>query len=187
MRRILVVYGTNTGHTAKIARVIGDTLRARKCEVDVVQNGGKHRAMEYDGVVVAASLRGGKYQRPVGNWVHANASAMQSRPTAFVSVCLAVRDTRPETKKQLEAIVNRFYAETGWQPTVTKFVAGALLYTQYNWLTRLVMKQIVKKAGGDIDTSRDYEYTDWDDVRGFAELFGDRVSGFAAGGRSQVA
>jgi len=33
------------------------------------------------------------------------------------------------------------------------------------------MKRIVRKAGGDIDTSRDYEYTDWDDLRRFAGEF----------------
>jgi len=34
------------------------------------------------------------------------------------------------------------------------------------------MKHIVAKAGGDTDTRRDYEYTDWDDLRRFAADFG---------------
>jgi menaquinone-dependent protoporphyrinogen oxidase len=34
------------------------------------------------------------------------------------------------------------------------------------------MRRIVAKAGGDTDTSRDYEYTDWNQVRGFARDFG---------------
>jgi hypothetical protein len=38
------------------------------------------------------------------------------------------------------------------------------------------MKRIVRKAGGDIDTRRDYEYTDWNDLRMFAEQFAQRVS-----------
>jgi menaquinone-dependent protoporphyrinogen oxidase len=33
------------------------------------------------------------------------------------------------------------------------------------------MVRIVRKAGGDVDTSRDYEYTNWADVRAFAEEF----------------
>ena len=36
---------------------------------------------------------------------------------------------------------------------------------------RWVMKRIAAKAGGAIDTSRDYEYTDWADLRGFARQF----------------
>jgi menaquinone-dependent protoporphyrinogen oxidase len=44
-----------------------------------------------------------------------------------------------------------------------------------------VMKRIARKAGGDTDTTRDYVYTDWNDVRRFAEEFGRSVSGDAAG------
>jgi menaquinone-dependent protoporphyrinogen oxidase len=33
------------------------------------------------------------------------------------------------------------------------------------------MKRIVAKAGGDTDTTRDYEYTDWEDLRRFAQDF----------------
>ena len=51
-------------------------------------------------------------------------------------------------------------------------MAGALPYTRYNWLIRRVMKRIAAKAGGDIDTTRNYEYTDWQDLRTFAEQFG---------------
>ena len=38
------------------------------------------------------------------------------------------------------------------------------------------MKRIVRKAGGDTDTSRDYEYTNWADLRGFADRFNRIVS-----------
>jgi menaquinone-dependent protoporphyrinogen oxidase len=70
--------------------------------------------------------------------------------------------------RELDAIKNRFLEETGWRPVETKMVAGALPYSRYNWLKRWMMKRIVRKAGGDTDTARDYEYTDWDDVRAFA-------------------
>ena len=69
-----------------------------------------------------------------------------------------------------------FFAGTGWQPAITKEVAGALPYTRYNWFIRQVMKRIAAKAGGDTDTTRDYEYTDWPDLRGFAEYFGRLVA-----------
>ena len=34
-----------------------------------------------------------------------------------------------------------------------------------------MMQRIVAKAGGDTDTTRDFEYTDWNDLRSFAEDF----------------
>ena len=39
------------------------------------------------------------------------------------------------------------------------------------------MRRIVAKAHGDVDTSRDYVYTDWDDLEEFVIRFGTGVSG----------
>ena len=181
MARILVFYGTTTGHTAKIARSIGDTLRQQGAGVDVIEaNAEWPEPEDYAGVVVAASVRGGKYQRRVRRWVQANAEALNARPTAFVSVCLGVLQHEPKVQEEVAAIMTRFLAASGWRPADTKTVAGALLYTQYNPLLRWVMKRITRKAGGDTDTSRDYEYTNWSDLRTFAEDFGRRVPGNAS-------
>ena len=177
MARILVLYGTTTGHTAKIARSIGDTLRQQGADVDVIEATAQRPEPEdYAAVVVAASVRGGKYQRSVSRWVRANAEALKARQTAFVSVCLGVLQHDPRVQHEVAAIMTRFLTAADWRPTVTKTVAGALLYTQYNPFLRWVMKRITRKAGGDTDTSRDYEYTDWTDLRTFAEDFGRRVA-----------
>jgi menaquinone-dependent protoporphyrinogen oxidase len=100
---------------------------------------------------------------------------LNEKPTAFLSVCLAVLQEEPKVQQDLSGIIGRFLTVTGWRPTVTKPVAGALLYTRYNPIKRWVMKRIVRKAGGDTDTSRDYEYTDWSDLRAFADEFGELV------------
>ena len=89
-----------------------------------------------------------------------------------MSVCLAVLQREPRVQEELNAIVDRFLAFTSWHPTTTTAVAGALLYTRYNWIKRWAMVRIVRKAGGDTDTSRDYEYTNWVDLRAFGEKFG---------------
>jgi menaquinone-dependent protoporphyrinogen oxidase len=173
MTRILVVYATTDGHTAKVAGAIAATLRAHGAVVDVHQIGRTHCLPDgYHGVIVAAPVRGGRYQKPVRRWVHAHAAVLNARATAFVSVCLGVLQHDVEVDRTLNTIMRGFLEETGWQPVVTKLVAGALPYTRYNWLIRRVMKRIAAKAGGDTDTSRDYEYTDWRDLRKFAEQFG---------------
>ena len=41
------------------------------------------------------------------------------------------------------------------------------------------MKRIVAKAGGATDVSRDYDYTDWADLRVFAEDFRRRLQAAA--------
>ena len=176
MPRILVFYGTTDGQTAKIAQAIGDRLRAQGADAYVVDaRHGWPDPDAYDAVIVAASVHAGGYQRSVRRWVRAHADVLTGKPTAFVSVCLAVLQHEPKVQQELAAILDRFFAATRWRPTMTKFVAGALLYTRYNWIKRWAMVRIVRKAGGDTDTRLDYEYTDWADVRAFAEEFERRV------------
>jgi menaquinone-dependent protoporphyrinogen oxidase len=173
MPRILVVYGTTDGHTAKVAGAITETLRRTGAIVDVSAADDPAPPPDgYDAVIVAASVHAGRYQKSVDRWVRAHAAALGRKPAAFVSVCLGVLQRDANVRRDLQAILDRFVATTGWRPTVAKFVAGALPYSHNGWIRRLVMKRIVAKAGGDTDTRRDYEYTDWNDLRHFAADFG---------------
>jgi menaquinone-dependent protoporphyrinogen oxidase len=183
MARILVFYGTTDGHTAKIARSIGDTLRAGGARVEVIEAGtADPDPAEYTAVIVAASVRAGGHQRPVRSWVRTHVEALDSRPTAFVSACLGVLQSDPKVQQEVAATVDRFLRATGWRPGMRKIVAGALLYTRYNWIERWLMRRIVRKAGGDTDTSRDYEYTDWADLHAFVEQFARHVCAPEAAG-----
>ena len=58
-------------------------------------------------------------------------------------------------------MIDVFTHQTGWRPAHALPVAGALPYSRYNFVIRLVMKRIARKAGGPTDTSHDYEFTDW--------------------------
>jgi menaquinone-dependent protoporphyrinogen oxidase len=69
MHRILVVYGTTHGQTAKIARAIGETLSARHFDVDVAEAPTAFRPDAYAGIVVAASVHAGRYQQGLRRWV----------------------------------------------------------------------------------------------------------------------
>ena len=172
MPSLLVVYGTTNGQAGKVAQFIGETLRASGLETDVVDASAVDPdPTRYGGVIVVASVHAGGYQRSVREWVRRSVSALRGVPTVFVSVCLGILQHNRQVDEDLAAIAQRFQAETGWTPASTKMVAGALPYSKYNWITRLLMRRIVQKAGGDTDTSRDYEYTDWSELRAFTEAF----------------
>ena len=176
---VLVLFGTTDGQTARIAAAIGGSLESTGLRADVVQagRGVDPRPEDYAAVVVAASVMAGGYQKAVRQWVRAHAAALHERPNVFVSVCLSVVNRTPKVDRDLAAILERFCTQTGWRPHEVKAVAGALKYTKYGWLKRWVMRRIVAKAGGDTDTSRDYEYTDWDDLREFSHRFAASVAG----------
>ena len=171
--RVLVIYATTDGHTAKVAQAIAATLGLQGVKVDLGDaNGWDPDPGSYAAVVMAASVHAGGYQRSIRQWARRHAAGLRGMPTAFISVCLAVLNRTPKVDRDLSAILDRFVAQTGWQPGETKAVAGALRYTRYGFLKRWMMRRIVAKQHGDTDTSRDYEYTDWDDLAAFTRRFG---------------
>ena len=180
-QRILILYATTDGQTGKIARAIGRTLHDVGVQALVVNAADAQgaRPEDFDAVIVAASVHAGGYQRSVVRWVRAHLVGLNGRPTAFVSVCLGVLQHDPVVDREIAAIAERFFGKTLWRPHEVKVVAGALMYTKYWWWKRLAMRRIVAKAHGDIDTSRDFEYTDWEDVALFAKRFALKIQNLA--------
>ena len=174
MARILVVFGTTEGHTARIAASVERTLRTEfGADVTIAEpRGVVPDPKDYDAVLVAGSVHACRFQKNITEWVRSHAATLKAKPGAFVGVCLAILQREPAVEAEVQAIVSRFLTRTGWHPTRRITVAGALPYTRYNWLKRWVMKRIVAKAGGDTDATRDYEYTNWEELRAFSEEFG---------------
>lgn len=178
MIRILVLYGTTDGHTAKVARVLCDALQTEGAEVDLLNAASRvllPSPEPYDGVIVAGSLHFGGVQHAVKRWVGRHGVDLARRPNAFVLVCLAVLQEDEEVKRDLERIRQRFFEAADWHPDVVKTVAGAIPYTRYGVLKRWLMRRKAAKSGGGTDTTRDYDYTDWHDVRAFAAKFLTRI------------
>jgi len=184
MPRVLIVYGTTDGQTTKICYFLASELMRLGAEVELTEAGHRTpRPAGFDVVVVAASVHAGGYQRSVIRWVHENAAALAATSGTFISVCLGVLEKNPRTRRDLDRILEQFVARGGWRPAQVKEVAGALKYTRYGWLKRMAMRYIAGKVGGSTDTSRDHEYTDWEDLQVFAESLMDGQTGGRADGR----
>ena len=181
MPRVLILYGTTDGHTRAVAEALGRGLQLGGVQADVVDAARRQPLLnDYSAAIVAASVHAGKYQSAVTAWVKARAADLNARPSAFVSVSLGIlQKSDAAVIAEIDAIATRFTTATGWNPSVIKHVAGALLYTRYGFFKRWIMRRIVAKAGGDTDTSKDYDYTDWDDLRGFVEEFRRRLAAAA--------
>ncbi|WP_423184566.1 flavodoxin domain-containing protein [Arthrobacter sp. NyZ413] len=177
MKRIFITYGTSEGQTAKIADVIADVLRHLGHEVTVreVAETGNRMPAGYDGAVIGAPVHLGKHDKHVIDFVNGNLDILRGLASAFFSVSLAAHGDPADAQRYLE----QFEDETGWRPNRVGVFAGALPYTHYGIIKRYVMKAIAGSKPGDLgrDISRDYVYTEWDDVRKFAEDF---AAGLAA-------
>jgi menaquinone-dependent protoporphyrinogen oxidase len=181
MKPILIVYATREGQTRRIAEHLAADVRTRGRMVEVIDAHDVRPSIElagYSAVVVAASVHVGKYEREMVKFVQAHRASLEDMPTAFLSVSMAeggAEDTalppevRARSRQEVQEQIDAFFKETGWHPGRVKPVAGALLYTKYNFIVRFVMRQIAKAKGGSTDTSRDHEYTDWAALDRFVE------------------
>ena len=171
MANVLIAYGTSEGQTAKIAEYIAQMVSDRDHDAEVVDAREPTRGPvpeNYEAVIVGASIHMGKHEGYVVEFVKRYRGALERLPSAFFSVSLAAHDNMEEAKSYIE----EFARETGWRPDMVAIFAGALLYKQYGFIKRHMMKKIVRDKGNpDTDTSRDYVYTDRDDVRHFVEEF----------------
>ena len=67
MSRVLILYGTTEGHTRAIAHAIAEPMTRAGIDASVVEAGTlEPQPAGYDGVIVAASVHGGRYQGAVG-------------------------------------------------------------------------------------------------------------------------
>lgn len=176
----LVIYGTSEGQTAKVADRIVEILDERGHDATTMNAEGTPPDVaigDFDAVLVGASIHMGNHQSAIREVVSTNRDALAARPTAFfqLSISSAVAD---ETRRaEAAGYVDAFLEETDWHPDRIGLFGGALRYSKYGFLKRLMMKRIAKDATGDTDTSRDYEYTDWHEVEAFAADFAAFVEG----------
>jgi menaquinone-dependent protoporphyrinogen oxidase len=179
MARILVAYGTGEGQTAKIAERIVRTLRERGHEAHVgdVSAGESPMVEDTDAVLVGASIHVGTHQPAVANFVRDHREELAARPSGFFQVSLSSATDDEERRAEAAEYVDSFIEETGWHPDRIAMFGGALRYSKYGFLKRLLMKRIARDATGDTDTSQDYEYTDWNEVEAFADDFAAFVEG----------
>lgn len=183
MGRVLVVYASKHGQTAKIAARLSEELThlGHTAELRAVRDLAAVDGLEkWDAVLIGAPVYTGRYPRRLRKWVGARAARLSKMPTAFFSVCLGILEAgNAATQRAEHEIVNDFLESSHWRPELTRIFAGALPYTRYNWLVRRLMRRIAAKAGGDTDVTRDFEYTDWEQVRGLAREFGALLAGGA--------
>jgi len=166
----LVLYGTGEGQTAKIAERITATISERGHEasaIDVRDRPDSLTLEAYDAVVVGASIHVGKHQGEVRDFVTDNRDTLSEMPSAFFQVSLSSADE--ENREEAAGYVESFITETGWHPDRIGQFGGALPFSEYGFLKRLMMKRIAKDLLiEERAPNGDVEFTDWDAVDAFA-------------------
>lgn len=174
MKNILLLYASLEGQTAKIAGVIRDRLEQGGARVTLANvrrpaEVSNLALADFDHLVFGASIHIGRIEKEMVAFINDRAAAIRDKPRSLFIVLMAVASTDVAGREASLAEVRKTVAgqlQVAFDDV--EMIAGALMYTQYGWLTKWIMKRIAKKEGGSTDTSRDHEYTDWDQVDAFA-------------------
>jgi menaquinone-dependent protoporphyrinogen oxidase len=184
--RILVGFHTTEGQTARVAERIGDVLRDAGCDVEVRDVADAPSPDDFDGVVVGDSIHMGRHSRPLAHYLTRYAEPLRTMPMALFQVSMAAAYSDDEHAGEAQRNVHQLLEDADCDPDIVGVFAGALVYTKYGWIKRRVMRSIEKRQGGDTDISRDYEYTDWAAVEGFARDVHAMVAARTAGNERQL-
>lgn len=174
MSRILILYSTTDGHTQKISQRLQQVIAEQGHQVDVtgIDAGKASNLEEFDKIVIGASIRYGKHQQQVYDFIDRHGELLSSRPGAFFSVNLVARKPgrdRPDSNPY----VKKFLRQIAWQPQHVAIFAGKLNYPIYNWLDRNIIRLIMRITGGPTDPATVKEFTDWQKVKAFGQLVSD--------------
>ena len=166
MKKILLTYSTVDGHTKTICKKI--LSYCKTSHVDILPIDSSINIKDYDTVVIGASIRYGKYREEIFEFIKENEELLNSKDNAFFSVNVVARKenkNKPETNPYLLKFLNKI----SWQPKILDVFAGKIDYPKYKFLDKYAIKFIMWITKGPTDTSKVYEFTDWNRVKSFAE------------------
>jgi len=162
------VFASSHGQTHLIAETLAGHLRAAGHGVELADAlaGGLPPPEDYDAVMMGSRVQLGRHASEIVEYAVANRHVLAAMPTAFFSVSMAAsqRTAGPDPQGYMETL----FGATDWRPARFVAFAGGLPYRRYSPLMRMVMKWISRRAGHTTDTSRDHEFTDWNQVKRFA-------------------
>ncbi len=171
---VLIVYGTTEGMTARIAQRMGEVADSLGWNATVSKVEDAERELPpgpFDAVLVGGSVHIGQYQRAVRRFVLSHLEMLAETRSAFFSVGMAIASKNEADRRAARRLAAEFPAKLGWRPNAIEVFAGALMFSRYGFLTRLVMRAIARREQGSVDTRADHVYTDWNSVERFVKGF----------------
>ena len=163
-----MLYQTVYGHTLKISEFLRHELEAigHSAVVRPLAEGVADAA-GFDAIVIGASIRHGKHNPAVLEFIRAQQPLLEAKPSAFFSVSLVARKPAKNTP-ETNPYVRQFLAKSPWRPRLVGVFGGVLDYQRYGWFDRQAIRFIMRITKGPTDLNTSAEFTNWDEARRFA-------------------
>ncbi|MCU7800272.1 MAG: menaquinone-dependent protoporphyrinogen IX dehydrogenase [gamma proteobacterium symbiont of Lucinoma myriamae] len=171
MSKIIIIYSTTDGHTREICSRLLIIIEKNNNVVTLIpiENVNKLDLTVFDKIVIGASIRYGKHNAKVYEFINKNRQILDAKPNAFFSVNVVARKpdkNRPETNPYLQ----KFLMQILWKPKELAVFAGKIDYQKYKIWDRLMIRMIMWITKGPTDPKTNIEFTNWNQVNAFGQL-----------------
>ncbi len=167
MHKRLIIYSTTDGQTKLICEKIKNISRfSDKTKIISIYEAENENLLSYEIIIIGASIRYGKHNPAVLNFVKENIKTLTEKKSAFFSVNVVARKSEknlPETNPYMI----KFLKLVKWNPNKKAVFAGKIDYPKYGFFDRQIIRLIMFITKGPTDTSKSYEFTDWSKVSDF--------------------
>jgi len=162
----ILIYSTTDGHTKKICDFIKSNSIKNNFDIFSIDKINELNLNNYDLIVLGASIRYGKHNNIIYKFISSNKEILKSKKNAFFSVNVVARKPEKNSPENNPYIL-KFLRKSEWHPTKIGVFAGKVDYPNYNFFNKLIIRFIMFVTKGPTDTSRSYEFTDWNNIKKF--------------------
>ena len=166
--KILILYSSIDGHTKKICSFISNKLKQNHIiEMNEINNDENVKFDIYDFIIIGASIRYGTYRKSFLKFINENHIELQNSKSAFFSVNIVARK-KEKNSINTNPYIKKFFRLSKWKPNLVEVFAGKLDYPKYNFFNKNIIKFIMWITSGPTQTDIVVEFTNWNDVKKFA-------------------
>ena len=164
MKKIFI-YSSSNGQSLKICKALNKNKESLIIDIDMLKTA---KLDNFDQIVIGASVKYGDHNKKVYEFVKKNRVLLEKKKTVFFSVNATARKSEKNTPKTNPYII-KFLKKTNWTPDHIGVFAGMIDFPNYNFIEKYIIKLIMWITNGPTDTSKTFEFTNWEDVKKFSE------------------
>tara|TARA_B100001248_G_scaffold252175_1_gene228043 strand:+ start:515 stop:1018 length:504 start_codon:yes stop_codon:yes gene_type:complete len=163
--RNIFIYSTSNGQSLKICNALNQNKESLIIDIDKIKT---VKLDEFDQIIIGASVKYGDHNKKIYDFIKNNKILLETKKTGFFSVNATARKSE-KNKPETNPYVIKFLKKTNWTPDNIGVFAGKIDFPNYNFLEKYIIKVIMWITNGPTDTSKTFEFTDWEDVKKFSD------------------
>lgn len=176
--KALIVFGSRYGSSTEIAEEIGKTMENEGANVDLV-NLRKNKVdniVNYDLIIVGSGIKMGKWTKEPLKFLNKNKSTLQDKKVALFVSCGAPLSGKKKMDEAMKLYLEKVANENlSGEPVSMGLFGGVFDPDANNGLMYKMAMKMAKKGFEEkgVDTSKRYDYRDWDEIRDWARKLAD--------------